>query len=321
MASFHLLTRTALAAGVAALALAGCGRVKAPAGTPGAPEAFDKARLEAAIDSKFGGIGACVVIADTASGRQLYRYGSHQVCMRQLPPCSTFKIPNSLIGLDAGVVTPTTVLKWDGTPQRVSAWEHDADMRTAFKQSIVWWYQRVARQIGKPAYEERLKAFDYGDHEPDGPVDRFWLGPSPGAQGLLISTEQQVDFLHRLYGGKLPVKPASAAFVKSIMVDETRGSSVMSGKTGTCPTDLRQSRQVGWWVGRLQSPPHDYLFAVSLEGANDESLPGGELSERVKSAFAAAGLWPYEAAASDAAAPESSAAVKGRTTGSARTGR
>ena len=303
MSSSHVLGRITLAAGVVGLALAGCGRTNTPAGAAGGSATFDRARLEAAIDNKFGGVGTCVVIADSASGRQLYRYGNHQVCMRQLPPCSTFKIANSLIGLDAGVVTPTTVLKWDGTPQRVSAWERDADMRTAFRQSIVWWYQRIARQIGKPGYEERLKAFDYGNRNPDGPVDRFWLGPSPGAKGLLISTEQQVDFLHRLYRDKLPVKPASAAFVKSIMVDEKRGASVMSGKTGTCPTDLRQSRQVGWWVGRLQSPPHDYLFAASIEGANDESLPGAELRERVKSAFAAAGLWPYEGAVSDVVAP------------------
>jgi beta-lactamase class D len=307
MRSLHSLTRVALAAGVASLALAGCGKVKTPAAGAGAPGAFDKAKLEAAIDQKFGGVGTCVIVADTASGRRLYRYGNHQVCMRQLPPCSTFKIANSLIGLDAGVVTPATVFKWDGTPQRVSAWEHDADMKTAFKQSIVWWYQRVARQVGLPAYEERLKAFDYGSKKPAGPVDGFWLGPSPQGEGLLISTEQQVDFLQRLYGDKLPVKPASAAFVKSIMVDETRGSAVMSGKTGTCPSDLQQSRQVGWWVGRLQSPPHDYLYAVSIEGSNDESLPGGELSERVKSAFAAAGLWPYEDAVPSAVPADSSA--------------
>jgi beta-lactamase class D len=276
---------------LAALSLAACDRAKAPAGLPGAPPPFDKAKLDAAIDSKFGGVGTCVVVKDTASGRSLYRYGSYGGCIRELPPCSTFKIPNSLIALDAGAVTPTTVFKWDGSPQQISAWEHDADMKTAFKQSIVWWYQRVARKIGKPAYEERLKAFDYGSKAPDGPVDKFWLGPAAGG-GLAISTEQQADFLGRLYRDRLPVKPESAAFVKSIMVDETRGQAVMSGKTGTCASQPDRSRQVGWWVGRLQSPPNDYIFAVSIEGSNDASLPGGELSERVKSAFAAAGLWP-----------------------------
>ena len=265
-----------LIVGLLAMGVCGCERAKRAAPVASGPVGFDKARLESAIDANFGGVGTCVVIADTKSGRTLYRYGSHTVCMRQLPPCSTFKIPNSLIALDAGIVTPTTVYKWDRTPQPVSAWEQDADMRTAFRQSIVWWYQRVARRVGKPAYEERLKAFDYGSEKPDGPVDGFWLGPVNG-KALLISTEQQADFLHRLYADRLPVKPGSAAFVKEIMVDTRFGPSTISGKTGTCPSNDEQSRQVGWWVGRIQHRPNDVVFAISLEGANDEALPGGEM--------------------------------------------
>jgi beta-lactamase class D len=303
----HLSSSIAAAASAALLTLAACDRAKAPSDGGGAPAGFDKARLEAEIDSHFGGVGTCVVLADTGTGRNVYRYGSHTVCMRQLPPCSTFKIPNSLIGLDAGIVTPATVFKWDGKPQPTSAWETDADMKTAFQNSIVWWYQRVARQVGKPAYAERLKAFDYGTEKPDGPVDGFWLGPENG-QALLISTEQQAEFLRRLYTDRLPVKPSSAAFVKEIMVDTRYGGSTISGKTGTCPSNEEQSRQVGWWVGRIQSPPNDVVFAISIEGANNESLPAGELAIRAKSAFTAAGLWPRaDAAAPPAGAPSPSA--------------
>ncbi len=100
----------------------------------GAKPPFDKAKLEAAIDNSFGGVGTCVEILDTASGSEVYRYNSHGVCMRRLPPCSTFEIPNSLIALDAGVVKPETVLKWDRTPQRVSDWEKDADISAAFRE-------------------------------------------------------------------------------------------------------------------------------------------------------------------------------------------
>src|SRR5688572_18820378 len=261
MAKRTLRTLALASAGLLTLGFAACERGKAPPGAPAAPVGFDTARLERAIDANFGGMGTCVVISDTRSGRTLYRYGSHTLCMRQLPPCSTFKIPNSLIALDAGVVTPTTVFKWDGKPQPTSAWEKDADMKTAFRDSIVWWHQRIARQIGKPVYAERLKAFDYGTETPDGPVDGFWLGPENG-QALLISTEQQADFLRRLYNDRLPVKPASAAFVKEIMVDTRYGQSVMSGKTGSCPSNEEQSRQVAWWVGRIQSAPNDVVFAI-----------------------------------------------------------
>ena len=294
------------AASAVLLALAACDRAKAPSGAPAGKAAFDTAKLERAIDAKFGGVGTCMVVADTGSGRTVYRYGSHTVCMRPLPPCSTFKIPNSLIALDRGVATPTTVLAWDRTPQPVGAWERDADMRTAFKNSIVWWYQRLARQIGKRAYDERLKAFDYGSEKADGPVDGFWLGPSAGG-GLVISTEQQADFLRRLYADRLPVKPESAAFVKEIMVDTRYGASAISGKTGTCASTPDQSRQVAWWVGRIQSAPNDVVFAISLEGPSGEVLPGGELATRAKAAFTGAGLWPQAPSGEEAAGSASDA--------------
>ncbi len=250
---------------------------------------IDKAKMEAALDADLGGEGTCVILADRKTGFELYRYGSNGVCMTPLPPCSTFKVPNSLIGLELGIVTPTTVFKWDGKPEPIKAWETDADMRKALKESMVWWYQRVAAQVGHDRYVQKLKAFGYGDRNPDGPLTTFWLGPSVGG-GLTISTRQQVQFLHRFYNGSLPVKPENAAFVQSIMVDETRGQSVISGKTGSCSTQPDRSRSVGWWVGRLKTPTRDLVFAASVEGAT--APPGMEVERRLKDDLAKAGLWP-----------------------------
>ncbi len=245
--------------------------------------------LNRLVDANFGGQGTCLTITDIGKGREVYVYGSNTTCMRPLPPCSTFKVANSLIGLDEGVIKPDEVIKWDGKPQALKSWEIDANLETAFKRSMVPWFQNVARQIGPDIYAKRLKAMDYGSHDPVGPVDQFWLGPEVGG-GLTISTRQQADFLYRLYSSQLPVKAASVVTVAKIMVDETRGSSVMSGKTGTCSSQADGSRNVGWWVGRLNSPERDLVFAVSMEGQN--ALPGRELQIRLKSAFAKAGLWP-----------------------------
>lgn len=251
--------------------------------------AINAEALNRVVDANFGGQGTCLTLTDMETGREVYIYGSNAVCMRPLPPCSTFKIANSLIGLDEGVIKPDEVIKWDGKPLAVKSWETDANLETAFKRSMVPWFQRVARQIGHETYAKRLKAMDYGSGDPSGPVDQFWLGPEVGG-GLTISTRQQADFLHRLYSSQLPVKAASVVTVSKIMVDETRGSSVMSGKTGTCSSLADGSRNVGWWVGRLYSPDRDLVFALSMEGQN--ALPGRELQIRLKSAFAKAGLWP-----------------------------
>lgn len=253
--------------------------------------AINAEALNRVVDANFGGQGTCLTLTDMGTGREVYVYGSNAVCMRPLPPCSTFKIANSLIGLDEGVIKPDEVIKWDGKPLAVKSWETDANLEAAFKRSMVPWFQRVARQIGHETYAKRLKAMDYGSGDPAGPVDQFWLGPEVGG-GLTISTRQQADFLYRLYSSQLPVKADSVLTVSKIMVDETRGSSVMSGKTGTCSSFADGSRNVGWWVGRLYSPERDLVFAVSMEGQN--ALPGRELQTRVKSAFAKAGLWPQK---------------------------
>ena len=266
----------------------------APNGGGRASAPIDQASLEANVDRLMGGANTCVVVADTGSGRTLYQYGDAGVCMRELPPCATFEIPNDLIGLDLGLVTPRTVFKWDHSPQAVKAWESDADMAKAFNTSMAWWSQRLAQMVGHDRFVEQLKAFDYGDLDPAGPVTGFWLGPRAGG-GLGVSTRQQVSFLKRFYGGQLPVKPEAAAFLQQIMVNETRigakgGRYVMSGKAGSCPSLADASRSVGWWVGRLRAPGRDLLFAASVEAA--DAPPGGEIEQRIKDIFADAGLWP-----------------------------
>jgi beta-lactamase class D len=252
---------------------------------------LDKSVLESRIDQRFGGIGTCVVIDETGSGREVYRYNSYGVCSTPLPPCATFQIPLTLMGMDAGAVTPSTVFKWNGQPQPIPSWQKDTDLKTAFRNSISWWFATLTQKLGRGPVQDRVRAFDYGDKIVQGPVDGFWMGPGRGGQ-LGISTLQQADFMHRLFSGRLPVKPAALSFVQDQMVDEIRGAYAMSGKAASCSSLSDGSRQVGWWAGRLKGPGEDYVFAASIEAPNENALPGAELQARVKTVFADAGLWP-----------------------------
>ena len=277
------------------LALAACGKggsirlpkLQLPGSAP-----FDTQALESAIDSGFGGLGTCVIIADTASGRELYRYNSNAVCMNPLPPCATFDVASALIGLDAGLITPQTVYRWDGSPQPVTEWQHDMDLPTAFKGGVQWWFQRLAGSIGPQLYQSRLEAFDYGDKTAAGTPAGFWMGPVAGGGKLAISARQQAQFLHRLYAGKLPVKPQTQAAVEQLLADETRGGYAVSGAVGDCPSLADRSQRVSWWIGRLKGPKADEVFAISMQQTTDAALPAQEVRVRAKSAFAQAGLWP-----------------------------
>ena len=144
-------------------------------------------KLNDAVGGQIGGPDTCLMVLDAATGASRYQYGLPSVCNRPLPPCATFEAPNALIALDAGLITPQAVLKWDGSPQPLSAWQKDADLATAFGQSIAWWDQALAARIGAPLYAQRLKALDYGSARPEGPLAHFWMGPAQGG-GLVPSS-------------------------------------------------------------------------------------------------------------------------------------
>ena len=290
------LRRLAIASAALALlaALTACGpggKIKLPFKLPGSNLGFDKDALEGAIDNRFGGVGTCLVIDDTKSGREVYRYNSYGVCANRMPPCETYEIAGDLMGLDAGVIDPASKRKWDGTPQPAASWQQDADLKSAFDNSVGWWQARIAKDLGHDTVRDSLRRLGYGNGEIGSSLDNFWMGPAGGGQ-LGVSTKDQADFLRRLYAAQLPVKPQSAAAVERVMIDETRAGATISGKGGNCATLSDSSREVAWYVGRLTSGAHDWTFAASLEGDSKNAMPGMELQHRVKAAFAQAGLWP-----------------------------
>jgi hypothetical protein len=70
-----ILTALALAAG----ALSACG--------PSAPNGVDKEKLDEAVSKAIGDPASCLLIADQASGRLVYRYNTPIACDRELPAC------------------------------------------------------------------------------------------------------------------------------------------------------------------------------------------------------------------------------------------
>jgi beta-lactamase class D len=279
--------RAAAAAILLVLILAACAPKVAPVANSDS--------IESDIDKQMGGVGTCVVLEDTKTGAVLYQYNTDVVCKTPLPPCATFNIVTSLVGLDDGVITPTSTFRWDGTPQPVTAWQTNADITKAYKNGINWWFQRLGGQIGQSRYAQALNGFGYGNKNAGGPAV-FWNGPQSGGN-LAISTRGQAQFLQRLYAGKLPVKAGTSSAIENLMVNETRtgagadgGQYVMSGETGSCASQADGSANVGWWVGRLKTPKRDIVFAASVNGAT--APPGEEVEATMKDILADGGFWP-----------------------------
>jgi len=178
-------------------------------------------------------------------------------------PASTFKIPNSLIGLETGVVDTAVVFKWDGKKRSLPQWERDLTLREAFSVSCVPCFQEVARKIGPERMREYLVRLQYGQMDVNSSdIDVFWLEGNSG-----ITPRQQVGFLQRLHDGKLPLKQSTMAAVKSIMLIEKTQDYSLCGKTGWA---IRNGRNYGWFVGYIESGSNVYYLATLVMPKNQE---------------------------------------------------
>ena len=177
------------------------------------------------IFTRNGVIGTFVLLDPTTDTLHVVNAGRAK---QRFMPASTFKIANSLIGLDVGAVASADeVLPFGGKPQRFKRWEQDMNLRDAIKVSNVPVYQELARRIGIERMREGVKKLGYGNAEIGDVVDRFWLdGP------LAISAIEQAEFLGRLAQDKLPVSADAVRAVKEITVLEQTDSYTLHGKTG-----------------------------------------------------------------------------------------
>jgi beta-lactamase class D len=224
------------------------------------------------LEKYFEGFKGAFVLYDL-NGNHYIRYNPER-CAERFIPASTYKIMNSLIGLETGVIPDEKfVIKWDGTQYAIPAWNQDHTLKTAIENSVVWYYQELARRVGKERMQKFVNAVDYGNKDISEDIDTFWL-----EGGLRISANEQVAFLRRLYQNDLPFSARSVKIVKEILVLEKNDSYKLSGKTGS---GQRLIPHEGWFVGYLETKGNVYFFATNIETSNPDGLANGESARRI----------------------------------------
>jgi len=177
-------------------------------------------------------------------------------------PASTFKIPHLLFALDAGIVHDVfQVFPWDSVNRLNESWNQDQDVRSSMRRSVVWVYQLFARQIGEEGEKSYLQRIGYGNADPSGGIDRFWLDG-----GLRISAHEQIGFLQRLYRNTLPFQEAHQRFVKDIIIVEAGRDWILRAKTGW---GEEMNKQIGWWVGWVEWHEGAVFFALNIDMPNE----------------------------------------------------
>jgi beta-lactamase class D len=176
-------------------------------------------------------------------------------------PASTFKIPNSLIALETGVVgdPDKDVFQWDGVVRSIEAWNRDHTMRSAIAASAVPVYQEIARRIGAERMQTYVDLFEYGNRDIGGGIDQFWL-----TGNLRIDPVQQVDFVDRLRRGVLPVSKRSQDIVRDILPVTKSGDAVIRAKTGLLGAEAGKP-SLGWVVGWAEKGSANTVFALNLD--------------------------------------------------------
>lgn len=180
-------------------------------------------------------------------------------------PASTFKIPNSLIGLSVGAVKSVDeVFPYDGKPMWMKAWEKDMDLREAFRLSCYPIYQQVARRVGLKRMQDAVTKLGYGNSDIGTVVDNFWLeGP------LKISAVEQTQFLKRLAQGTLPFPEKAQAQVRDIAQFDHGDNWTLYAKTGWTGPDTNLGNElrkgIGWLVGWVKKGDKFYTFALNID--------------------------------------------------------
>lgn len=222
---------------------------------------------EVDLSSYFGGLSGTAIFLDKSGNYTIYNKAVSEL---PVSPHSTFKIISTLAAFEYDVVTPSqSVIAWDGTKWKIESWNKDLTITEAFQNSCVWYYRKLIDKIGKEKMAIFLEELDYGncdtsqwegsDFNNNALIDGFWLESS-----LMISPQEQVDVLFRIFEGKTEIDKNNISELKKMMYKEDKDNNYdVYGKTG--------SGRGGWFVGFFESGGDNTYFVVYLneqKGAN-----------------------------------------------------
>ena len=234
------------------------------------------------------GAAATAVPAQAQAARHVVVMGEHRpglalgsaaLARTRLSPCSTFKIPLTLMALEEGLVTDPDHLvdvsprTWSPQPwwsrEMLDNWNRPHSLRSAFHASAIWFFRLLALQLGPERMAAYLRRFDYGNRDISYGIDNFW---NAGDRGIRISPEEQWHFLSRVAHGGLALRRSSLETALEVFVTERREGAVLRAKTGLgWRGPSMDSPVTGWYVGWVEGPGGVLPFAsLSLGTAVDE---------------------------------------------------
>jgi beta-lactamase class D len=222
-------------------------------------------------------VGSCFLLYELGVGE--LRRSPSEACRTRITPASTFKVPHALAALDAGVIQgPDELLHFDGTGDWPASARRDHTLASAMRNSVVWYFQRIAQRLGADREAAYLRRFAYGNMDSSSGLTTFWIGGS-----LQVTPEEQQSFWVKLYEDTLPVAPSAVNVVKTMLVQPTGvvvnaagqqpfdgpwpADAIVSAKTGSA-TD-KSGRGVRWLAGHVRRGGRSFVFVSCVIGPRE----------------------------------------------------
>lgn len=204
-------------------------------------------------------------------------------CQLRYPPESTFKIPLSLMGYDAGIFEDETHPEWPFKKEYdsfLNICQSAHNPKTWMRDSCVWYSQVLTMKLGMEKFKEYVIAFDYGNQDLSGEkgknngLTNAWLGSS-----LEISPKEQTIFLQKLLDRQLSVSAKAYDMTQKILFrEELAGGWMLYGKTGnnhqlSADRTQKLDLQHGWFVGWIEKDGRRIVFASHINDDKKQEVP------------------------------------------------
>ena len=154
-------------------------------------------------------------------------------------PLNTFFAVPALLGLDKGFI------------------KHDTSSWVSL--DSVNYYNTIIEKIGRTAILKTIDSLHYGKGIVSNDLNNFWNNGS-----LLITADEQLGFIKKLYFGQLAFQKKSQDILKKMILKEDNASYQLSYMIGS-----EKSIDPNFWiVGYVEENKHPYFFVMHLKSNN-----------------------------------------------------
>mgnify|MGYP004632531289 FL=1 len=202
---------------------------------------------------------------------------------KRIPPDSTYKIYDALLGLESGIITPEhSSMAWNGEHFSYSAWENDQDLNSAMQNSVNWYFQTMDSQLGLNKIQEFLNEIEYGNQTTSSNLKLYWSDFS-----LKISPIEQVELLKKFNTNGFHLHSQNVLSVKNAIKIVGTSDGTFYGKTGTGCIDGQDIN--GWFIGYIETSDNIYYFATNIQ--SDSNATGKKALEITSAILKKLHIW------------------------------